>query len=418
MQDAVDLYLHFGYLPRPDVAPLIDPKLSFSNLDYAEPKPQSGVEILRGAVQRATSGLEHVIVPISGGLDSRAILAIAVESGLKVETFTVGSPGTDDFDFGADIAKFLRVRHVAHDVRNFTFSISSLTELARKLDDWVSPIDTWFNTAPLDEYDPSLPVLTGLYGDFVAGQFSIGSRPAAHTLEQFIADSALLGRPLKSHLETSLRKELPNLESSALSEYEISRLIFMHTCTYRPNVFKLNREYLTPFVDQEWLAFMMAAGSSARKGKKLYHEVLRSGWPSAFGRPTKNFHGASLFSSPSRRKAISTMRRVGNGFRRYVPLSKKLLGSGRRHNYADFFTLVSKNESFQSMVSDALQSLSRRNLILPIEPGLALDAALEGRSVRFDEQPDGPGLPPAIHAAKLYTDLEINLRALDKTLLK
>lgn len=412
LQDAVDLYLHFGYLPRPDVPPLINLETRLSNFDKTSPKVEDGLSILRSAVRRAASGFGQVIVPISGGLDSRAILAIAVESGLTVDSFTVGTPGTDDFDFGTDIAHFLGARHRAYDVREFSFSLSSLVALARSLGDWVSPIDIWFNTAPLEHYEPGLPVLTGLYGDFVAGEFARGSKRFARTFDQFIAGSALFGRPLRAELVNLLRQKLSAIESPSLSEYELCRLIFMHTCTYRPNVFGLKREYRNPFADEEWVSFMMSAGLDARKGKTLYHEILEAGWPSAFGKPTKNFRGASLLASPFRKKVSFTKRRAGNVLRRYVPVSKKLLGPGRGHNYADFLDLVRNNQSFRKLVTDALSSLGQRDLNLPLNPEHALDAALKAERIKMDGSKSVIS-PPGTHPAKLYTDLEINLRALE-----
>lgn len=412
VQDAVDLYLHFGYLPRPDVPPLINLETSAPAPNSAGPTAEAGVSILTSAVQRAASGFDHVIIPISGGLDSRAILAIGVEIGLKVDAFTVGTPGTDDFDFGTDVANFLGVQHVAHDVRKFNFSMSTLEALARDLNDWVSPIDIWFNTAPLEDYNPSLPVVTGLYGDFVGGEFSIGSKPSANTFSQFVADEALFRRPLRTELVNLLRNNLPASKSSALSEYEICRLIFMHTCTYRPNVFKLKRAYRNPFADEEWVAFMMSAGFDGRKKKSLYQDVLRTGWPSAFGRPTKNHRGANLFSSPFEKKSVAIKRRAANGLRKYVPATKKMLGPGRGHNYADFLPLVQSNESFRRLVTDATRSLKDRDLALPLDPERALDAALNGRNIRVDD-PQSPPTPYRTHPAKLYTDLEINLRAIN-----
>lgn len=411
VQDAVDLYLHFGFLPRPDVPPLINLETTFSTSDSAGPTAEAGVSILKSAVQRAASGFDHVIVPISGGLDSRAILAVAVEIGLAVDAFTVGTPGTDDFDYGTDVANFLGVQHVAHDVREFNFSMSALEALARSLNDWVSPIDIWFNTAPLADYNPSLPVLTGLYGDFVAGEFAIGSKPTANTFDQFVADEAHFRRPLRTDLANLLRNNLPASKSPALSEYEICRLIFMHTCTYRPNVFGLDREYRNPFADEEWVVFMMGAGMKARKGKTLYHDVLRAGWPSAFGMPTKNLKGASLLSSPLTKKILYTKSQAGNVLRRCVPISEKLLGPGRGHNYADFLPLVKSNESFRRLLSDALSSLKERDLILPIDPERALNAALDGKNIQIGGSTVRRHTYRT-HPAKLYVDLEINLRAI------
>lgn len=55
---------------------------------------------------------EHV-VPLSGGLDSRAILAELLDRGLRknIITVTFGTPGTLDYEIGAYVARKARVYH-------------------------------------------------------------------------------------------------------------------------------------------------------------------------------------------------------------------------------------------------------------------------------------------------------------------
>ena len=51
-----------------------------------------------------TPGRTHYI-PLSGGLDSRALLAAAMEAGAEVETLTFGMPGTMDYEDGNRVAR-------------------------------------------------------------------------------------------------------------------------------------------------------------------------------------------------------------------------------------------------------------------------------------------------------------------------
>ena len=75
-----------------------------------------GVAAIKARFQEADNGTH--IVPLSGGLDSRAILAGLLDRGLKDQIIatTYGTPGTYDYDIGCRVAKKIGVKHKAFDL--------------------------------------------------------------------------------------------------------------------------------------------------------------------------------------------------------------------------------------------------------------------------------------------------------------
>lgn len=77
----------------------------------------------QNAVKRRTRLHKSIIIPLSGGLDSRAILAAALGNASKenITTFTYGEKGSFDFDIGQVVAKKAGVRNIPLISEKFDF---------------------------------------------------------------------------------------------------------------------------------------------------------------------------------------------------------------------------------------------------------------------------------------------------------
>lgn len=66
------------------------------------------------AIKRRIQKNDRVLIPLSGGLDSRAILAevLQITSKENIITFTFGHPGSFDFEIGKLVAKNAGVRNI------------------------------------------------------------------------------------------------------------------------------------------------------------------------------------------------------------------------------------------------------------------------------------------------------------------
>jgi hypothetical protein len=70
---------------------------------------RAGAEILRREVRRRWRA--DAILELSGGLDSRVLLAAALAEGLPVRAFTLGAQGTPDVAVASDLARKMKIEH-------------------------------------------------------------------------------------------------------------------------------------------------------------------------------------------------------------------------------------------------------------------------------------------------------------------
>lgn len=91
---------------------------SRDDLDDPEGEVRELGERLLRATERAVSGKGRLLVPLSGGLDSRAILGAVLECkpASDILAVTFGMPGTFDFEIGARLARETGLAHRALDV--------------------------------------------------------------------------------------------------------------------------------------------------------------------------------------------------------------------------------------------------------------------------------------------------------------
>jgi len=80
------------------------------------------------------SGKKHV-VPISGGLDSRAILASLLKftEAANIYTYTFGTPSTFDYEIGNLIAKETGTMHTSFPLNDYIFSNNGEINLITQL---------------------------------------------------------------------------------------------------------------------------------------------------------------------------------------------------------------------------------------------------------------------------------------------
>ena len=113
------------------------------------------------------------IVPLSGGYDSRIILAMLLKLGLKdqIKTVTFGTPGTFDYEIGSNIAKQLDIEHHKIDLSSFIFQKRDLDNFMRNSDAWIWPFDTFFNSLINTKFGDDVTYWRGFLGETLAGAF-------------------------------------------------------------------------------------------------------------------------------------------------------------------------------------------------------------------------------------------------------
>jgi asparagine synthase (glutamine-hydrolysing) len=293
--------------------PITDIKQMVNSASQAWPK----------AVEKRLSVNSDFIIPLSGGLDSRAVLAAALECkpAKDIVTFTGGTPGTFDFEIGKLIAKKTGVTNITLD----------LTKI---------PKDYY------DEYYQSMHDLDGLvdiiphfygkdwlqltrYSSNMMGGFLVGAFVGAHLSEKMIGSVYYRDFSNNEFIENILSFNLTqnlNNPSSLLGIHEtackevlgniINETNVASTNKWLPNQIAqwdfINRQrkytltllsprsyynFLIPYLDNEWVELCLQASPTLRYNFLWYRKFLKKKYPDLYSLPTKNLYGRPLKQS-------------------------------------------------------------------------------------------------------------------------
>lgn len=129
---------------------------------------------LKTALQRQLRGVDSILLPLSGGLDSRSLAELLRQCGFagEVLAYSYGQPTSRDVRFGRAIARKLRYRHLAIPTPA-DFITRHLEDAAWQFDaEWSGELN-WTNFAhahPGLGNTHGMSVLSGMYGDAVMGE--------------------------------------------------------------------------------------------------------------------------------------------------------------------------------------------------------------------------------------------------------
>jgi Asparagine synthase len=326
---SINSFISFGYFldyERDDFP------IDFSKIDHApyaalpeQELVRIGTEKLRESFRlQFETGRDHV-VPLSGGLDSRLIVAALREltEARNIQTVTFGVPGTYDYDIGVLVGKHAGTRQSALPVNCFSYHEDELLDRARRMHGQVIV----FHCPPLWHFDrlfgKSL-IWSGYVGDAVAGSH-LREQPSATQDEakrRYLARRRLI-RSMRldrasddeflPHLTTT------NLPPSTLTHDE--QLLFAEGVRKftAPTVLLDGFQYRTPFINTPWMDFMFSVPAEYRLEERLLIKIGQSAFPDLFGLPTKMTYGAKLGSRPELALAKRVVNKARKAVRRYVP---------------------------------------------------------------------------------------------------
>ena len=288
--------------------------------------PEMGERLVR-AVERRVAGKDHLLLPLSGGLDSRAVLGAALESKAagQLTAVSYGTPGTLDFEIGRIVASHVGVRHLALDL---TGPKKWSEEYTRQCLDMNGSVEPFFQVFLADWQrvtDVAETVLSGYLGETITGAHIRQSEMRGvsaesfdfdqnykHLLEKHLCISPDLVSQLMSDDERHTWGHLLELMKTTMEGNRHVHMANWSDCwdlSYRqskyiiPAVLKLEDRllYALPFTDNEFVDFCLRLPPALRFGQKLYRTMLQNRFPKLFALPVKNDGGAPLRGSLSYR---------------------------------------------------------------------------------------------------------------------
>lgn len=320
------------------------------------------------------------LVPISGGFDSRAILAalLARVPAENIETISFGFPGQLDYDVGALVSKALGVKHHQLNLVDIKLTWPMLVETAKR-----SPatfhFDALFNHLSRIRFtNEDYTIWSGFMGDPLAGShLSRAEMPTlAQTLQSFVVKQCkvktLSGQaPELSEFQTLMQ---PLLSQHNLRPEDVVNFCLRQANCIAPIVLPVKcwlhwqaevgfettgAEVLAPFIDKDWALYWLYAPSEKRIGQKLYLAMLEQLFPVAMALPSKKSFGLAPAANELiyiKSKLVAIKSKLNQRFPR-LRLTQDI-----RANYLDYAAMFRKRKDYQEILKKAITVLVSENI--------------------------------------------------------
>ncbi|WP_200389498.1 asparagine synthase-related protein [Thiocapsa imhoffii] len=324
-------FLWYGYLPiKSDT--LIEKV--FDDRDYcisykkrlSEKTPdqlvKEGAEILQRAFDRHLASVKgEQVIPLSGGLDSRLILAHLLEAGLKKEivAVTFGTPGTLDYEIPKKVARVAGVSHHSYDLTKIPISESNLINTAKKRKVWIELVTVFYLDEFKMNFDNSPAIWIGFLGDpiggshYKAGYQTLDWGRAKQEFVRFNRWCSALHPSLcqNGYIPSNSLPTLSIIDNPDLISYPDQLDFGIRQGTWlkaaldcsAPNV-------ITPFLDFDWIRFMLLVPEPYRVNSNLYHKIMLFRFPKLFGIETKSISTGYLKKSASENVLVRLVTRL------------------------------------------------------------------------------------------------------------
>ncbi|MFA9428406.1 asparagine synthase-related protein [Natronorubrum sp. A-ect3] len=305
-----------------------------------------------------------ILILLSGGLDSRAILASTLEQvdRSRIQVATFGHPKSDDYKIGKKIAKEFGIKHKYLDLE-----YPCKHSLKSNVDDTDGMIDA-FPRFPINGMNDLLSeyeyVLSGYIGDFITGGYY---NPGSYENEYDLVKT-YVGKESNREIEGTIHDKLTLKQAldrisyienpshqSAFSE------LFMkeHIDKWSAYTVFRNRhdiKYLSPFVDNRFVEYFHNVSHNQIKNQNHFRKMLFEMYPEMFKIPSTSTHKAPLNASKYR----MLINQIPNAFRRRANnLSGKAFGYNpffnTSTNYLQYNSLYRSDQIFKGLLNSLLQ---------------------------------------------------------------
>lgn len=396
-------FLWFGFVPRVPPSFAAEP-WAVPGASDAAPAPEA--ELVHEGARRlkalfAEPGEGQHVVPLSGGLDSRVILAGLLEGGARdrITAVTFGTPGTLDYDLGRQVARAAGVEHVALDLTRERVEPEHLLDTVRAGGAWTHVYEAYYGHLVAWRFGTEPTYWSGYAANTIAGSHAGPDPPGgwAEALRAFAARnrfSRSVALPPPSFDPLAVLPSEPLLTDTDLVATEQLHLVLRYGCRYRQTLLPRGHDYRTPFLDPDWVAFLLALPFELRHAQTLYRRAAREAFPDLLALPTKAELGLTLGAPAWRRGLRRVEWAARNRLHRLVP--RLPLKPHPKTNYVDFDRELRAGGVLHEAARELLQRLRARGVVDWID----LDAIWRRHQERRTHHGD---------ALVLLTSLEANL---------
>ena len=347
------------------------------------------------AVERRIKKDATIIIPLSGGLDSRAILAAALRCTSKdnIITFTFGEPGSFDFEIGKMVAEKAGVKNIPLSAEKEDFEEQykiSMDDIEGMID--ATPYFAIRGYKEMKKYGDKF--FTGTMIDVFLGRHILSSIFSSDMLKKETSsgeDYAEVKELIFKHQKLNDEKEIFQLFNPDFlknidikSSFDGTNLKFKNVNNKKfPNYFAIwdytnrwnkyiyfavlrNRNLFkySTMLDSDLVDFTLKLPPELRLDEKLYIQMLLKKYPELFKLPTKTNQGlrldagkislflkrAILFSKTKVNRILSML------IRRNIFLDKN-------KNYIDYDELIRRDEEYRNYMRRMIEKVEEREYL-------------------------------------------------------
>ena len=329
-----------------------------------------GMALLRTAARQALGSSREIVIPLSGGLDSRTLLGLALEllSPSCIRTYTYGVPGSFDYELGNRLAREAGTRHTTIILRPEPPPIDDLIAIAKRTDANTNlfPPIVWLEVERTMGSDAE--VWTGYTGDGLGGSFFMPARPcskmeSARHLVELESRLYVWARAADADESDALRLIQTSTKYDQVLSQDEAVWFENHPERYTAHhIFLDGFRYQAPFMDDAFAEFMLNQPPARRRGKQFFNDLVSAAFPRLYRVPTRNY-GRRLDPRVSHRTvghAAWQAREVG------TKVAWRVLGALATHphlTYLDYNRAIREQPAFQALVRDLVSSLAERHVV-------------------------------------------------------
>jgi len=332
-----------------------------------------GSDLFRESISSNFETNRKHLVPISGGLDSRAILAGLLEftEASNICTYTFGIPDSFDYIIGNYIAEKIGTNHTIFNLNNESFFQEELEDISLRIDHQGILFHHW-PVWKVDEKFGKHIHWTGLLGDPITGSKLLNqeSDSVEKAKNSFIYKNSFSNK-LSTKSSINHLIQLPSLDNDSLTideqlDFENRQLKYII-----PNVIMKNYSFKAPFLYPPLMNFMLSIDNKYREKQSLYKNILLHLYPLPFSYKIKANYGLSLNANP----LLISINKINNKITSFLGFSKN-----RNLNYLDFCESIREKPDLKELISSNIYDLKKRDIIDWIDIERMLTSHISGKN--------------------------------------
>lgn len=365
----IEFFLRFGYFPnyKPKFEPSKVDKLDLDGKSYDELKSEF-FNIFLSVIKKNINDIpmdKLIIIPISGGLDSRAILAAVIEMIplSRIRTYTFGIKGSYDFEIGKIVANEAGVHHDAIELNELSYKNEEMLEVARRCDYQTH----LFHHPPLDILDKLVGdnvVISGYLGDLIFGSYADIEFDENNTVDKWYFKKGAYSEYFNIDDNIQLSELFVALDDESIVPKHEQRILYERGPNLTaPHILMNGSSYKVPLIDKTILDFMYSVPNEFRVNESLFIDTMIEYYPKLFNIKAKTTFGYHL-KSP---KIVTLFERMKNK----VILILNEIGIDivyPPYNYIDFNKGINTRSDLNQIFEKNLQDIEYRNILGSIKP--------------------------------------------------